>query len=127
MCHLLLFLPVLALPAFWIWPLGVALPLYATAAVISLAVYALALKAWKTPVVNGTQVLLGATGRVVRVGERQVTLWVRSELWSADVDGAPLARGDLAVVVGIDRLRLTARKAETADSRPGESSTDGND
>lgn len=111
MCHLLLLLPVLALPLFWVLPLGIALPLYAAAAGISLAVYAVALKAWKTPVVNGTQVLLGVTGHVVRVGERDVTLWVGSELWSADVDGEPLALGDEAVVVAFDRLRLTARKA----------------
>ncbi len=111
MCHLLLLLPVLALPVFWIWPLGIALPVYATAAGISLSVYALALKAWKAPIVNGTQVLLGVTGRVVRVGNRDVTLWVGSELWCADVDGEPLALGDEAVVVAIDRLRLTVRKA----------------
>lgn len=119
MCHLLLLLPVLALPVFWIWPLGIALPLYAAAAGIALAVYALALKAWRTPVVNGTQVLLGATGRVVRVGERDVTLWVGSELWSADIDGAPLALGDEAVVVAIDRLRLTVRKARRGYPRKG--------
>jgi inner membrane protein len=110
MCHLLLLLPVLALPLFWVLPLGIALPLYAAAAGIALAVYALALKAWRSPIVNGTQVLLGATGRVVRVGERDVTLWVGSELWSADVEGTPLAHSDEAVIIAIDRLRLTARK-----------------
>jgi membrane-bound ClpP family serine protease len=117
MCHLLLLLPVLALPVFWVLPLGIALPLYAAAAGIALAVYALALKAWRTPVVNGTQVLLGATGRVVRVGKRETTLWVGSELWSADVDGVPLALGDEAVVVAVDRLRLTVRNARSGNAR----------
>jgi len=117
MCHLLLLLPVLALPVFWVLPLGIALPLYAAAAGIALAVYALALKAWRTPVVNGTQVLLGATRRVVRVGKRETTLWVGSELWSADVDGVPLALGDEAVVVAVDRLRLTVRNARSGNAR----------
>jgi len=117
MCHLLLLLPVLALPVFWVLPLGIALPVYTAAAGIALAVYALALKAWRTPVVNGTQVLLGATGRVVRVGKRETTLWVGSELWSADVDGVPLALGDEAVVVAVDRLRLTVRNARSGNAR----------
>jgi len=109
MCHLLLLLPVLALPVFWLWPLGVALPVYATAAAVSVAVYVLALKVWKAPLVNGTQALIGATGRVVRVGARDVTLQLGGELWTADIDGAPLALGERAVVVAIEGLRLTAR------------------
>lgn len=44
MCHFLLLLPVLALPAFWIWPLETALPVYASAVAVALAVYALAYK-----------------------------------------------------------------------------------
>jgi len=109
MCHFLLLLPVLALPAFWIWPVETALPVYGTAVAVALAVYALAYKAWKMPLANGPQALLGATGRVICVGERRVTLRVRGELWLADVEGAAVSVGEEAVVVAIDGLRLTVR------------------
>ena len=114
MCHFLLLLPVLALPAFWIWPLETALPVYGTAVAVALAVYALAYKAWKMPLANGPQVLLGATGRVISVGERHVTLRVRGELWLADIKGAPVSLDEEAVVVAIDGLRLTVRGLSSA-------------
>jgi membrane protein implicated in regulation of membrane protease activity len=107
MCHFFLLLPVLALPAFWIWPPEIALPVWGTAAAVALAVYVLVYKAWKMPLANGPQVLLGATGRVVSLGERHITLRVGRELWLADVKGAPLSPGEDAVVVAIDGLRLT--------------------
>jgi len=111
MCHVLLLLPVLALPVFWIWPLEIALPIWGTAAAAALAVYVLVYKAWKMPLANGPQALLGATGRVISLGERHVTLRVGGEIWLADVIGGPLALGEEAEVVAIDGLRLTARKA----------------
>jgi hypothetical protein len=74
MCHFLLLLPVLALPAFWIWPVETALPVYGTAVAVALAVYVLAYKARKMPLANGPQALLGATGRVICVGERMQRL-----------------------------------------------------
>ncbi|MEX2240020.1 MAG: NfeD family protein [Burkholderiales bacterium] len=110
MCHLLLLLPVLALPVLWIWPPAIALPVYGVAAAVSLGVYALAYWAWKAPLAHGPQTLLGAAGHVVSVGERHVTLRVRGELWLANVEGAALALGEEATVTGVEGLRLTARK-----------------
>lgn len=111
MCHFLLLLPVLALPVFWVWPLSISGPLYAFVAIVSVFVYQLVWKAWKTPPANGLQNLIGETGRVVRVGPRNVTLQLGGELWTADVEGPPLALGERAVVEGIDGLRLKARLA----------------
>lgn len=110
MCHLLLLLPVLALPVFWIWPPQISLPAYGIAAAASLGVYVLVYRAWKAPLAHGLQLLLGATGRVVSVEGRRATLRVRGELWVADVRGLPLVAGDEAEVVAVDGLRLTARK-----------------
>lgn len=107
MCHFLLLLPVLALPAFWIWPIETALPVYAVALAVALAVSLLAHKAWKIPLANGPQALIGATGRVVSQGERHITLRVGGELWLADVRGAPLVPGEQAVVLAVEGLRLT--------------------
>ena len=109
MCHLLLLLPVLALPVFWIWPLEVALPAYGVAAIASLGVYALVVWALRVPLQHGPQTLVGATGKVVGIGERCVTLRVGGELWLANVRGAPVSPGEDAVVVAVDGLRLTVR------------------
>ena len=114
MCHVLLGLPLLALPVFWIWPLSVAAPVYGVVAVASLALYAYALKAMRMPPLNGAEAIVGASGTVAKVGERGVTLLVRGELWTADADRETFAVGDRAVVVGVDGLRLRARKRSGA-------------
>lgn len=111
MCHLLLLLPVLTLPVFWVWPLSVAGPLYAVVVAVSVFFYLYVWKAWRTPPANGLQNLIGETGRVVRVGPRNVTLQLGGELWTAEIEGAPLALGQRATVVAIRGLRLTARPA----------------
>ena len=111
MCHLLLLLPVLALPVFWLLPLYDAGSLYAVVVAVSVFVYLFVWKAWRTPPANGTQNLIGTTGRVVRVGPHNVTLQLGGELWTADVQGTPLCVGERALVVAINGLRLTARSA----------------
>ena len=110
MCHLLLGLPFLALPLFWLLPLELAAPAYAAAALIALGIYAYALKAMRMPRVNGAEGMLGETGRVVGVGERGATLFFHGELWSADVEGELPAAGDAARIVGIEGLRLRIKR-----------------
>jgi hypothetical protein len=39
MCHLALLLPLLGLPLFWVWPLDLALPVYAVLLLVSAGVY----------------------------------------------------------------------------------------
>ena len=91
MCHLILALPIVALRVLWLLPLGIAIPVCAVTVGISIAVYATAVKAWRMPVHNGIEALLGATGRVVRAEERRVVLSVQGELWSADLEDGLIA------------------------------------
>jgi membrane protein implicated in regulation of membrane protease activity len=114
MCHVLLLLPVLALPVLWLWPPAIAWPVYGVATAASLGIYALVYWAWKAPLAHGSQTLLGATGRVVDVEGRRVTLRVRGELWLAEVRGGPPELGEEAEVVAIDGLRLTVRRLNGA-------------
>ena len=111
MCHLLLLLPLLALPVLWLWPASVAVPAYTAAALLSGVLYWYAWKSAKMPKLNGAEGMLGVRGRVVHCGERSVTLFFHGELWSAETGGETLAVGDEAVVVGIEGLRLRVRKA----------------
>lgn len=110
MCHLVLLLPVFALPVFWLLPLSVATPVYAAVAVISLVLYAYTFRAMRQPHLNGAEAMLGETGSVVDVGEGGARLFFHGELWRADVEGEPLAVGDEARIVGIEGLRLRVRR-----------------
>ena len=111
MCHLLLLLPFIALPVFWLWPASIAVPVYAAAALATGVLYWYWLKSARMPKLNGAEAMLGARGRVVGRQELRVTLFFHGELWRADADGEPIAVGDEAVVVGIEGLRLRVRKA----------------
>jgi len=110
MCHFLLFLPVAALPVFWLLPLSIALPAYALALGIALWIYALAIKTTRRPMMTGAEGMLGESGRVVRVEGRAATLQIHGELWSADAEGEALTVGEAALVVGIKGLRLRVRR-----------------
>lgn len=116
MCHLLLLLPIVALPVFWLLPPGVSVPVYAVATCISLLVYAGAIKAMRRPVVTGKEHMLGAKGEVVRTGSGHLTVSIDGELWSGASAGGRLDVGDEVSVVGMDGLRL--RVLRTAGTRP---------
>jgi inner membrane protein len=79
MCHLVLLLPVLALPVFWLWPLSIAVPVYGLAVAFSIALYLLAMKTMSMPRLNGSDGIVGRTGRVVEIGARGVTLRLGGE------------------------------------------------
>lgn len=106
MCHFLLFLPVIALPVFWLWALPIALPVYALALGVALWIYALAVKTTRRQAMTGAEGMIGERGRVVRIEGRTATVEIHGELWSVDAEGEPLAVGEVARVVGITGLRL---------------------
>ncbi len=113
MCHLFLALPLLALPVFWLWPLSVALPLYAGLVTVSLLAYFYAWKAWRMPRLNGFEAMIGRQGKVVAVGTRDITLQLGGELWSARPVGEQPLIGEKVVVIGADSLTLCVRGAVT--------------
>jgi len=116
MCHLILALPLIALPVFWLLPWGAAFTVYGSVLVATGIVYGLIMKAMKMPPESGAEALLNAAGRVRSVEGFSATVWIRSELWSADNAGGTLAVGDTVTVEGIDGLRLRVRKTCPASS-----------
>ena len=67
MCHLLLFLPVIALPVLWLLPLSVALPIYGLAVALVLWIYVLAVRTARRPAMTGAEGMIGEHGRVVEL------------------------------------------------------------
>jgi len=115
MCHLILLMPVLALPVLWLLPPGEAVALYAVILGVTGTVYWLAVKAMRAPIMSGTGTLLRRRGQVRAAEGRRGSVWVASELWSAESRDEPLAVGDAVEVVGIEGLRLIVSKVDTAD------------
>jgi membrane protein implicated in regulation of membrane protease activity len=109
MCHLLLLLPLVALPVFWIWPLAVAGPVYAGVVGVSGWVYYYAIKAMRRPVVSGREELIGSAGEVIETRAEDMLVRVHSELWSARC-AEPLAAGDRVQVLAVDALTLKVKR-----------------
>ncbi len=110
MCHLVFFLPVVALPLLWLLPLGLSVPLYALAVVLAGGAYWMALKAMRAPVTTGSEALLHATGTVRSVDRRLATISLGGELWFAEPPADVLEVGDCIEVIGIEGLRLKVKR-----------------
>jgi len=119
MCHLILLMPVLALPVLWLLPLGEGMAAYAIVLVVSIAVYWITIKAMRAPLQIGIETLLHAVGTVRAADGCRGAVWVASELWSADFDDASLAIGDRVEMVAIEGVRLIVRKAPPPDAASG--------
>ena len=109
MCHLLLVLPILALPVFWLFPFDIAAPLYAVAFALSAAIYAIAFKSMRLPVVSGKEALTHASGVVERIVDGEPSAFIRGEHWTVRSEDQPLHVGDRVEVVSVDGLTLRVR------------------
>ncbi|MBI4205500.1 MAG: hypothetical protein HY527_10785 [Betaproteobacteria bacterium] len=118
MCHLILALPLLALPVFWLLPLGAALPLYGAILALTAAVFVLAVIAMRKPVRTGAEALLHAIGTVRAANGGKLMVWVKSELWSAETGDSAIAVGDAVEVLAIDALQLRVRSLAKAGAAP---------
>ncbi len=110
MCHLILLLPIIALPVFWLLPADEASGLYAAVLIASIGVYWLVVQAMRAPVVAGIESLMHTIGAVRDVDGRKASVWVGSELWSAEPEGGALSVGDAVEVVGAEGIVLKVRK-----------------
>jgi membrane-bound serine protease (ClpP class) len=90
-------------------------PLIGAIALVSslglMAIIGIAMKARQRPVVSGREELVGAAGTALLDFEKQGSVYVHSERWSA-VTSAPLLKGQDIVVTGIDGLMLEVRPAD---------------
>lgn len=109
MCHLILIMPVLALPVFWLWPLYVSLPVYAAISALTVWFYVRIWHSMKAPPSVGREAMLHRAGAVVEVRDRGLEVRIGNELWSA-VSTDPVRQGDRVQVTGSSGLVLTVRR-----------------
>lgn len=97
---------------------SIPLPLIATAtaasALLLLVALNLALKARKRPVVSGREHLVGATGEIVEDAGGEAYARVHGEVWKVR-SGAPLQRGQVVRVTGVDGLELAVESVQKGD------------
>ncbi|HYW76013.1 MAG TPA: NfeD family protein [Gammaproteobacteria bacterium] len=105
MCHIILFLPVLALPVFWLVPLPIAGTLYLFILLFSAWMYYVVLTVMHQPARVGAETLLNRCGRVIRTQGQQCLIQLGNEIWSARSKGQ-LSPGDNVRVVSRDGLTL---------------------
>lgn len=113
MCHLILMLPVLALVAFWVWPLSIAVPVYAVVFFASGFMYYFLMRAMRLPVQTGAEDLLHSTGKVIDARQGVVHIQMHSEIWNARSHGE-LHPGDTVRITGVNGLSLDVEKSTLA-------------
>jgi len=111
MCHVLLALPLLALPVFWVFPIAVAAPIYSAVIALAGTVYWYAMRAMRQPLQNGVEGMIGEFGLVVECHGREALIRARNELWQATSD-VPLCKADRVRVYAVEHMTLQVRKAE---------------
>lgn len=92
-------------------PLPVALPTYLVIAAFTAAFYWYLYQGNSRPGMNGADEMQRAIGKVLSVNGRLASVWIRSELWSANYEGE-LREGDRVQVIGMEGLRLRVRKLD---------------
>lgn len=112
MCHLLLALPLLALPLFWIFPLSVALPAYGAVASLSAVIYWYVIQAMNRPIQTGAEGMAGEIGEVIETSEGDLRVRVHNEIWHAVSPGIALHKGDYVEVAGVEQLTLLVQKLD---------------
>jgi membrane protein implicated in regulation of membrane protease activity len=117
----LMLLPVLALPVFWLLPLGQAIPLYILSIVVSAAMFWLMRGSMTRRAVTGEQGLVGKDATIVsqsRSGnELAYVVEVKGELWTAASADA-LKIGDKVTITAMDGLALTVKRKEQDKAKP---------
>ena len=111
---LLMVLPLLALPIFWLLPLAEALPIYACLFAVWLAMVRIMRKTMKFPAKTGTEHLTGREAVIVSKSEgeygAQYIARLEGELWSAE--SADILRpGEKGIVTSVRGNKLIVTKS----------------
>lgn len=113
MCHLILLMPVIALPIFWLMPVSYATPIYVVISLASGFLYWLITRAMRQPVRDGFQSLIGTEVEVVSklnpVDYAQYLVRSGGELWGAK-SGEVLQPGENVSVMAVDGIRLVVAR-----------------
>lgn len=112
MCHVLLALPLLVLPIFWLAPLSIAIPVYGLIFTISVIIYWLAYRAMHLPVVTGAEALLHQVGTIVGIKNGLYKVRLNNEYWNALSD-EQLQSGERVEVCSVHGNTLEVKRSKS--------------
>ena len=109
MCHIVLFLPVFALPVFWFFPFSTALIIYLIIVGISLLLDFIILKAMMQKPIVGKEAMLGKTVDVIKDIAPEGKIKYASEIWNAMTDGRNFSVGEKVIIQGFWGLNIKVK------------------
>lgn len=112
MCHLVLFMPVFALPIFWLLPLPLAAGIYAVIVALSAWLYYIVFKIMHRAPLIGLETLSDARGRVLQADGRFGFVRIGNELWKAEADHELRDNDDVKVVARHGFVLRVAERGE---------------
>jgi membrane protein implicated in regulation of membrane protease activity len=120
MCHILIFIPLLALALFLFLPWHVALLLYLAFAIVALAIARKVVQAQRQPRASGEEAMIGGRAVVVSMGTRFVEVQYQGEIWRA-VSSQALHLGQQVIIDNAKGLTLQVSPLpQSSDDEPTE-------
>lgn len=110
MCHLILLMPVFALPVFWFFPFSIALPIYLVISGISALLYYLIFKAMMMTPRIGKEAMLGQTVEVIKDIAPEGKIKYFTEIWNAMTDGKKFSAGEKVMIYGFWGLTVLVKE-----------------
>lgn len=110
MCHLVLFLPVFALPVFLFFPFSTAMTIYLIISGISLLLYYLIFKAMMMKPRVGKEAMLGKTGVVIKDIAPEGKIKYATEIWNAMTDGKKFSVGEKVIIHGFWGMNVLVKE-----------------
>ncbi len=114
MCHIMLLMPVLALPLFWVLPPSQSIPIYVLLTVASGLLYWRISSSHKRPLQAGKESLIGTEAKVISslkpASEAQYLVRSAGELWGA-MSRDVLQPGDTVSITSVEGIRLVVTSA----------------
>ena len=110
MCHLILFLPVFALPVFWFFSFSTALPIYLIISAISAFLYFLIFKAMMMKPRVGKEAMLGKTVEVIKDIAPEGKIKYTSEICNAIADGKKFSVGEKVIIHGFWGMNVLVKE-----------------
>lgn len=110
MCHLILFLPIFALPVFWFFPFSTALTIYLIIAGISLFLYYLIFKAMMMKPMVGKEAMLGKAVVVIKDIAPEGKIKYATEIWNAMTDEKVFSVGEKVIIHGFWGMNVLVKE-----------------
>jgi len=109
MCHIILLLPLLALPVFVLLPWQEALLVYLGVTVLSGVLYRLMWGDIRRSPSTGIEGMIGGIGTVFQLERGRAKVFYHGEIWDA-VTKEPIIMGEEVEIVGFDEMKLLVRR-----------------